>query len=197
MTRRHTSKLALAGAIAVLAVGCGSDDEGRPIPADIRQQLENRLDEAERRLEEGSPGACNDITNDTEAAVNETLDQVPQDVDPDVRDALSAGFARLFELVSERCQELESEQPDTDTQTTEEPPQTDTDTTPTDTDTTPTDTTPTDTDTGTDTTPEQPTEPGNGNGNGQGGGNGQGNGNGVGGIQVPGGTGGGAAPGDG
>jgi hypothetical protein len=182
MTKRTFSTIALVGAMAALAAtGCGSSDKGKPIPATVRQQLEVQLEEADRRLDNGSPGACADITNETEPDIDRILDQVPDNVDPDVRDALNEGFAHLFELVSNRCDDLQGQQTDTETVTTEEtqPPE-ETETTPTETETTPTQT---------ETTPEQPTTPDNGNGNG----NGNGGGNG-GGVPVPGDDGGGSTP---
>jgi len=190
MTRRILTTIALLGVTVTLAVGCGSSDEGDPIPASIRDQLDVRLDEAERRLDEGSPGACQDITRDTQPAVEQTLDQVPDGVDPDVRNALNEGFARLWELVDERCGELEGQQTETEPTTTEEttPPET------TETETTPTETTDTET-TPTEPTPTEPTTPdtgGDGNGD-----NGSGVGNGDGGQPVPGdGDGGSTPPGD-
>jgi hypothetical protein len=188
MTHRTRTKLALAGALAALLIGCGGDDEGRPIPADIREQLERRLAEAERRLNDGSAGACNDITNDTQVSVSQTLESVPGDVDADVRQALDDGFARLFELTSERCDELERQESETDTETTETTPPPE-ETTTTEEETTPT--TPTEEEpqpTEPDPKPEKPEKD-------KGGGNDDGGGNGVGGeLPVPGGGNGGATP---
>jgi hypothetical protein len=195
MRRRALKTIALLAATAALASGCGSEEEGDPIPADLRAQLEEQLAEAQRRLDNGTPGACRDIQTDTEQETNALLETVPDGVAQDVRNALNEGFARLFEQVSQRCDELEAEQPETDTQTTEEPPPpdtTETETTPTDTETTPTETTPPE-----ETTPEQPTVPDTGNGDdGTGGGGGGAN---DGGVQVPGGDedGGATPPGEG
>jgi hypothetical protein len=188
MRLRRLISLALVALIAALAAaGCGSNDEGKPIPASIQRQLDARLDEAQRRLDNGSVGACEDITDKSEPDISQILERVPDDVDADVRDALNDGFSRLFELVSQRCEELQG-QTDTEPKTTETtaPPDTTTDeTTPTETDTTPTETTPEP------TTPTTPTTPGNDNGNGNGNGDGgAGNGGvGNGGVQLPGGGG--------
>jgi hypothetical protein len=183
MTRRALKTIVLLAVTGTLAAGCGSEEEGDPIPAELRAQLDQRLQQAQDRLGNGSAGACRDIQSDTEPAVNDLLETVPGGVDQDVRNALNEGFARLFEQVSERCDELEAEQTDTETQTTEEPPPVDTTETQTETEpeTTPTEeTTPPE-----QTTPEQPTTPDTGNGD-DGAGNGGGGGNG-GGEQVPGG----------
>ena len=193
MRRRALKTIALLAMTSTLAAGCGSEEEGDPIPADLRADLDVQLQEARDRLGNGTLGACQDIQSDTEPTVSDLLETVPDGVDQDVRNALNEGFARLFEQVSERCDELEAEQTDTETQTTEEPPPPDTTETQTDTEpeTTPTEeTTPPE-----ETTPEQPTTPDNGNGNGNGNDNGGGGGGGGGGgaLQVPGGDDDGAA----
>jgi hypothetical protein len=203
MSHRLAKQLALAGALMALLPGCGSGDNGKPIPADIRSQLESRLAEAERRLNTDNAGACNDITTNTQPEVERVLESVPDDVDADVRSALDDGFARLFELTSERCDELQRQETETNTDTTETtppPPETDTTEEPT------TPTTPTETDqqpTETDQQPQNPNgnEKGNG-GSGNGGGNGNSGGggdqNGVGGdLPIPDGAGGVSPPGEG
>jgi hypothetical protein len=169
--------LAAAGlALAALAAGCGGDSEGSPIPAEQASELQRQLDSVAGRIRDGSVGACLDAIQDSPrgdnvTTVNGIIDSLPGRVDQDVRDALQRSFDRLFDLVSQRCDELQQ----TDKTTTETTETTPTDTTPTDTtptDTTPTDTTPTDT---TPTTPEVPTLPtvpdqgGQGDGSGSGG----------------------------
>ena len=138
-------------AACLTALGCGGDDEGQPIPATQAEQLESRLDEVERRLGDGSTGACTDIVRDTEPAVDEILASLPQDVE--ARDALGESFDRLFALTSEQCAEQQAQPPtdtgETDTDESTTPTVTETETSPTD---VPTDTGSTETDTGTDTT---------------------------------------------
>jgi len=121
---RNTTALLLALA-AGLAAGCGGDEEepeGEPIPADAAQQLEARLAEVERRFEFGG-GACADIANDSEPAVESILASLPQNVDPDVRSALEQSFDRLFQLTSQDCDEQQGQ--DTEAEP-EPPPETDT-----------------------------------------------------------------------
>jgi hypothetical protein len=160
----------LALGACLIAAGCGSE-EGEPIPAEQAQQLEDRLAEVERRVANGSAGACADILRDTEPAVGDILASVPGDVDPDVRNAVTRSFDRLFELTSEQCvEETQTDTTTTETQTeTTTTETTETDTLPTDTlptETTPTDTTPTDTtETGVETSPGGG-EGGDGNGGG-------------------------------
>jgi hypothetical protein len=154
-------------AAAGLAAGCGSDDEeGAGIPVAAAEQLQSRLVEVRNRFEFGG-GACEDIANDSAPAVDEIIQSLPDDVDPDVRDALRQGFDRLFELSAEQC---ESEEAQTETEA-EPPPETattPTETTPTE--TTPTETTPPETTPPDTTEPAPPEEPGTGEGDDESGG---------------------------
>lgn len=111
-TNRHLAPAAclLALVAGSLAAGCGSDDEGTPIPANIADQLQTRLDEIQRRFEFGN-GACADIENDSQPAVEELVASVPNDVDADVRQALTESFDRLFELTAEQCEQQQTETP--------------------------------------------------------------------------------------
>ena len=72
-------------------------------------------------------GACNDITQGDDPntnVVDQLIADLPDDVDADVEQALRDGFDRLFQLVEERCAELEEERDQTET----EPPLIDTET---------------------------------------------------------------------
>lgn len=147
--------IALLALAAALGAGCGSDEEqGSPLPEQAVTDLDSRLSEVERRMEAGG-GACADIIGDTLPAVNTTIQSLPEDVDPDVRQALLDGFNRLFELTGEQC-DVEKGQETQPEPLLEPEPETETETTPTETETTPTETTPTET---TPTTPEEPIEP--------------------------------------
>jgi hypothetical protein len=139
---------------AVAATGCGADEETKPsIPADSAQALEARLDEVQRRFDAGG-GACGDIVNDTQPAVESILASLPSSVDADVRSAVADSFDRLFELSAQQCddQEQSTTPTETETQTTETET---TDTTETET----TDTTETEPTTPTETTPTTETVP--------------------------------------
>ena len=117
---------ALLAAVAIVVAGCGGDDEpeGKGIPPEAVAALENRLDEIQRRFDEatehGNVGACNDIQSDSFKAVAATVSQLPEDVDPEIRDALEAGLQRLQELTEEGCAGVEP--PETDTTPTETAP---------------------------------------------------------------------------
>jgi hypothetical protein len=123
-TIKRTTILLMLGACLV-AVGCGSDDEGEPIPADTADQLQTRMDEIERRFDFGN-GACGDIENDSRPAVNELIASMPDDVDADVRQGVQEGFDRLFALSEDQCEEEQQteEEPQTTPQPEPEPPAT-------------------------------------------------------------------------
>jgi hypothetical protein len=161
---KRTFLLLLLGA-CLAAAGCGSDEEGDPIPADSAAALQDQLDNVQARLDNGSVGACDDILSgprgpNTEA-VNQAIAQLPDGVDADVRSGLQDGFDQLFSLVEERCNDLREEaesQQETDTEPEVLPPETDTVTVPppeTDTETVP----PPETDTETVPPPETETTP--------------------------------------
>jgi hypothetical protein len=175
MSARTLAFLLAALVLGLMAAGCGGDEEGKGLPSAQVQLLNGRLDETQRRLDDGSAGACRDILNDTKPEVGRIVDSLPNDVDADVRDALVESYDNLWSLVEDRCQEAEQ-----DEQSQQEPEPEPTQTEPTETDTTPTDTTPTETT----TTPEEAPLPNDGDGGGvpdnNGNGNGGGNGGGVG-----------------
>jgi len=142
-----TTLLVLAG--AALASCGGDEEEGKPIPADAATQLESRLVEIQNRFNFGG-GACADITDDSEPAVNEIIASLPDDTDADLRDALRQGFDRLFELNADQCDEEDGQETTPDAP--EEPADT-TETLPPPTETDTTETTPPE------TTPEEPPDP--------------------------------------
>ena len=134
------------------------------------------------RISNGSVGACLDVIQDNPSGdnlttVNDIIDSLPGRVDQNVRDALQRSFDHLFDLVGQRCDELQQTKTTptetTETQTVETVPP----------ETTPTNTAPQTTPT-TPTTPETtPTIPDQGN---NGNGEGNGNNNGGGGAGAPG-----------
>jgi hypothetical protein len=154
--KRISILLALCACLA--AAGCGSDDEseGDPIPAQQAAELQNRLDETEARLANGSVGACKDILEDTMPEVTRILSGLPGSIDADVRDALEESFDNLWSLVESECQDLKPDEP-VQTETDTEP-----ETTPTETQPETTETTPPPTDTT--TAPEEAPPPSDGDG---------------------------------
>jgi len=115
---------ALASCLLALSMtGCGGEDGG-DIPRNQANALLTLLDEAERRIE---PLRCDDLRisdddgtptlSDMQAKVN----QLPEEVDPDVRDALEEGVEQLRRLAEAECaaQEARREQQQTETAPTE------------------------------------------------------------------------------
>jgi hypothetical protein len=155
--KRISILLALCACLAT--AGCGSDDEkGDPIPAQQAAELQNRLDETEARLANGSVGACKDILDDTMPEVTRILSGLPRAVDADVRSALEDSFDNLWNLVDSECQDLKPDEPvQTETETETEPEPTPTETQPETTETIPP---PTDTT----TAPEEAPLPNDGDG---------------------------------
>lgn len=159
--RHLLSTAAIVSAVAVAGCGGGSDEpEGAKLPQASVAQLNQRLDEIQRRFDDAqendNPGACEDIQNDSFPEVKQLLDNLPEDVDGKLRDATEESFARLQQLTDDGCRDITP----TETQTTP------TETTPPETvppETTPTETTPTET-TPPETTPQQtaPQAPNNG-----------------------------------
>jgi hypothetical protein len=148
----------LALGACLVAAGCGSDDEtkGDPIPAQQAAELQNRLDETEARLANGSVGACKDILDDTMPEVTKILSGLPRSVDVDVRNALEESFDNLWNLVDSECQDLKPDEPvQTETETEPEPTPTETQPETTETIPPPTDTT---------TAPEEAPLPNDGDG---------------------------------
>ena len=168
-------------ALALVAAGCGGDDEGKPIPAATASEMNAQLDNVQARLNNGTAGACKDILEGPRGPnldqVKQIIDSMPDDVDSDVRSSLEDSFDNLWDRVQDKCDELSQNQ--------EQPAETNT--TPTETTTTPTVTTPTESTPTVTTPPEQEQlPPGEGDGNnGNGNGNGNGTGTGVGGGISP------------
>ena len=110
---KRISLLALLGAGLAIA-GCGGDEEGEPIPAQTAQALQAELDGVQARIDNGSAGACNDILEGDRGPnlerVQQLLDSLPDDVDPEVRSALEDSFDRLWELVQQDCDDKAQEE---------------------------------------------------------------------------------------
>jgi hypothetical protein len=129
-TIKRTTTLVLIGA-ALAAAGCGSEDEGEPIPSVQAEALLAQLEVVQNRLDQGSAGACQDVFTHAESpnqsTVDELLAQIPEDVDPEVRSALEQSFARLWELVGQECDERaaeeEQQQPEPEPTETAPPPE--------------------------------------------------------------------------
>jgi hypothetical protein len=89
----------LAIAAATLLTGCGGDDG--TIAADRGEQLTARLDEVEGAVAEGN---CSGAQASANLFVTQ-VDQLPDDVDDEVKRLLLAGGERLQALATEQCEE--------------------------------------------------------------------------------------------
>ncbi|HEX2070930.1 MAG TPA: hypothetical protein VHF90_04705 [Thermoleophilaceae bacterium] len=168
--RHLTCSIAAAAALAV--GGCGDDDEpqGRKLPPDVTQTLQQQLESIGDRVAAGVAGACDDIyASEAEGGniepIDNALSSIPADVDPKIRSALEQSIERLTQLVDQECAEIRSaEQDSRETVPEEDPPETIELVPETETETVPPQTTETTT-TPPETTPPAPPEtPPNGNG---------------------------------
>jgi hypothetical protein len=119
VTRAYGTLLALAASLAI--AGCGSDEEGDPIPQGVAGAIESQLDAIQSRVDAGSPGACEDIEGDddsgTFAEIERQIEALPDGVDQDVADALQESVDRLKDLVREECAAIAEETETTPEQT--------------------------------------------------------------------------------
>lgn len=102
--RQRWPGLALAatlGGIALAGVGCGQD-EGRKIPASSARQIVAQLDEVESGA---AGGACSKVRNDSLPSLRREIEDLPENVEEDVRTTLDDGLGRLQELVRAECVE--------------------------------------------------------------------------------------------
>jgi len=107
-------------ASAMLAAGCGGDDEPKPsIPLENATTLVSTLEEIQANVDNGS---CL-IAADKVQEFQEELSALPSDVNQDVVDALQSGGLNLGDLVEQDCErpeETTSEETTTEETTTEE-----------------------------------------------------------------------------
>ena len=117
--RKLTAVAAIAAATTLAA--CGGDSEPEPsIPLEDAEALVATLDEIRANVDAGS---CTVASGEVQEFEDE-LNQLPGDVDDEVRDQLQRGALHLAELVDEQCDEPEPETTTEETQTqepTEEP----------------------------------------------------------------------------
>lgn len=151
----------LAAAAALAVAGCGGDDEpqGEKLPAGVTQALLKQLDSVGDRVAAGVSGACDDIYSDDPdvgniGPIDDALNSIPSDVDPEIRSALEQSIERLTQLVDQECDQIRASEQGLGDTVTEETP-TETVTTTTETETVPAETTETTT-TPPETTPTPP-----------------------------------------
>lgn len=100
----------LALASAGILAGCGGSDE---IPQDTANTLLQRLDEVESAVSDGNcegAQASADLLQEQVGDGERSL--LPADVDPEVRDLLQDGAARLVQLVNDQCEPAAEPEPE-------------------------------------------------------------------------------------
>lgn len=125
MTLRARQLLpALLVGTVLAAAGCGSSSEeepepGRGLPQSFVDQLEPRLEEVQRRyddgVENGNVGSCEDIAGDSfagPAGIDEILTTLPQDVDPQLRRAVERSVENLRTLTEDCVEQAEEAAPE-------------------------------------------------------------------------------------
>lgn len=127
--RRNAKLAAVAASTALLwAAGCGGSDEEEPepgIPRDAAERLSRELDLVQERIdvtrEQSEPGSCRDVELKSYPDIQEIVEGLPDDTDPDVRRALERSIDRLKELTDSECRELTEEIEQRQEETTPEP----------------------------------------------------------------------------
>lgn len=115
---RTIGAAALAVALSMGILGCGDDNTEPSIPLEDAQDLVAELDEVRANVEEGS---CLVAADQAEEFLGR-VDELPSDVDEDVRDALDDGGNRLVSLLSDpdQCETQTETEPTTTEETTTE-----------------------------------------------------------------------------
>ena len=112
--------LALLLAAALIAAGCGGDEEPKPsIPPDNATTLLSTLEEIQANVDNGS---CL-VAADKVQEFQDELSALPSDVDDEVADALQSGALSLGGLIESDCErpeETTTEETTTEETTTEE-----------------------------------------------------------------------------
>lgn len=131
--------------LALALAACGGDEPGKGLPSSTARGLTQELAAVQRRLDQGSVGACEDVLNDSVPTIQRGLGSLPEATDPQLRSALDNSFAKLRTLAEQECDERRQKAEDkkqTEPDTTPEPVPTTPAPAPPPTDTTPEPTTP-------------------------------------------------------
>ncbi len=105
--RRLPAALVAAAAVAALA-GCG-EDKGRPIPANIASALVSELDQLDARVRAGD---CTAVKRGNLKRIDKRLEQLPGDVDQEVRDQVEGAVDNLNDLVETDCRQKPEPEPE-------------------------------------------------------------------------------------
>jgi hypothetical protein len=117
--RRSLLSLALGAVCAIALAACGSDDRTGQLPPENASVMRGALEDA--RAEE-SEGDCDGVA-DAAGNLQTEIDELPEDVDPELRDALTQGAENLAQL-AQNPDTCEDQQQQTTTTTEEIPTET-------------------------------------------------------------------------
>ena len=121
MTPPRSALSLLAAAAALGLAACGGSTEGG-IPRSDADTLRQELSDVERFVERGD---CDEVDGQVRQVRNAVV-ELPNSVDPSLRENLDEGVGRLESVVATDCkeqaeEEMEEEEEDTTTETTEPP----------------------------------------------------------------------------
>ena len=114
--RRPAATLA-AVALAAVAAGCG-EEESRPIPGRIAQPLVGELDQLLKRVDNGD---CSAAKRGNLKRIDRRVEQLPKDVDPEVRSQVEDAVDNLNDLVETECRQKRKPEKTEPEETTPEP----------------------------------------------------------------------------
>ena len=122
---RCLRQLGIAVLAAMAVAGCG-DEEGNQIPSDQSRALREALGDVKGALREPD---CNALRDTLVPAVETQVQNLPDDIDEDVRQTLQNAIEELRSLVADECAEATEPEPTTP-ETTPAPAPTEPETTP-------------------------------------------------------------------
>lgn len=92
--------------LLIMTLGaCGGEDPGKGLTSSTAGALTQELASVERRIDQGSLGACEDVLEDSVPTIQRRLDSLPAATDPELRSALDDSFDRLRTLSEQECDE--------------------------------------------------------------------------------------------
>jgi hypothetical protein len=119
LRRGNTALAGAAMALALVASGCGGDDEPRGIPQRDAQLLLQELQSTQNRV---NAQACTDVKQGNLVRMERTVDNLPDQVGTNLQTALAQSVDNLQQLVEDDCRpEPEPEPEPVPTETTPAP----------------------------------------------------------------------------
>jgi hypothetical protein len=113
----------LALALCAVLAGCGGGDDAS-IPRQQAEALTTQLDLVADRMDQNPP-LCGSARTQL-GQLEQKIEGLPASVTQDVRDKLDEGLANLNDLVTQKCEQAQTQEPTTETTETTEPSTTET-----------------------------------------------------------------------